>query len=68
MKNLDMILIGIVSLVWGVLAIMYATISMIYMPNSIRVWGAGAVIFLALTAVIAMADASGRKVRENRNE
>ncbi len=68
MKNLDMILIGIVSLVWGALAIMYATISMIYMPNSIRVWGAGAVMFLALTAVIAMADASGRKVRENRNE
>ncbi len=63
MKNEDVTLIGIVFLVWAALAIMYATIPMIYMPASIRVWGAGAVMFLVLAAVIARAEVVGRKKR-----
>ena len=51
MKQLDAVLLGIVFVVWGALALMYATIPMIYMPSSIRVWGSGAVLFLVLTAV-----------------
>ncbi|MFQ5765750.1 MAG: hypothetical protein ACE5GT_12555 [Rhodospirillales bacterium] len=56
-------LIGIVFLVWAALAIMYATIPMIYMPPSIRVWGAGAVMFLVLAVVIARAEVVGRRKR-----
>ena len=63
MKSEDVALIGIVFLVWAVLTIMYATIPMIYMPSSIRVWGAGAVMFLVLAAVIARAEAAGRRKR-----
>lgn len=52
MRNEDGILIGIVAAVWLALAVMYATIPMIYMPNSVRVWGLGAVLFALLTALI----------------
>ena len=34
MKQLDAVLLGIVFVVWGALALMYATIPMIYMPSS----------------------------------
>ncbi len=61
MKDLDSALIGIVFIVWAVLALLYATVDMIYMPPAIRVWGLGAGIFLALTIVIAMAGARGRR-------
>lgn len=64
MKSLDVALIGIVFLVWSALATMYATIPMIYMPASIRVWGAGGVMFLVLAVVIAWAEATGRKARQ----
>ena len=49
MKRLDAVLLGIVFVVWGALALMYATVPMIQMPNSFRVWGLGAVVFLVLT-------------------
>ncbi len=49
MKQLDAVLLGIVFVVWGALALMYATIPMIQMPSSFRVWGFGAVLLLVLT-------------------
>ncbi len=55
MKQLDVVLLGIVFVVWGALGLMYATIPMIQMPNSFRVWGLGAVLFLALTILTALA-------------
>ncbi len=55
MKRLDAVLLGIVFLVWGALALMYATIPMIQMPTSFRVWGLGALLFLVLTILTALA-------------
>lgn len=51
MKRLDAVLFGIVFVVWGALALMYATIPMIQMPTGFRVWGLGAVLFLILTGL-----------------
>ena len=68
MKSTDVTLIGVVFLVWAVLTTLYATIPMIYMPSSIRVWGAGAVMFLVLAAVIARAEAAGRRKRAAHKE
>jgi hypothetical protein len=51
MKQLDAVLFGIVFVVWGVLALMYATIPAIQMPSSFRVWGLGAVLFFILTVL-----------------
>lgn len=53
MKRLDAALLGIVFAVWGVLALMYATIPMIQMPTSFRVWGLGALLFLVLAFLAA---------------
>ncbi len=61
MKRLDVLLFGVVCVVWGVLALMYATVPMIQMPTSFRVWGLGAVLFLILTVIIAVAGRKGRK-------
>ncbi len=55
MKRLDAVLLGIVFVVWGALALMYATIPMIQMPTSFRVWGLGALLFLVLTILTALA-------------
>jgi hypothetical protein len=55
MKQLDTVLLGIVFIVWSVLALMYATIPMIQMPTGFRVWGLGAMLFLVLTALTAYA-------------
>ena len=55
MKQLDAVLFGIVFVVWGTLALMYATIPMIQMPTSFRVWGLGAVLFLVLTILTVLA-------------
>jgi len=55
MKRLDAVLLGIVFVVWGGLALMYATIPMIQMPTSFRVWGLGALLFLVLTVLTALA-------------
>ncbi len=55
MKELDVVLLGIVFVVWGALALMYATIPMILMPTSFRVWGLGAVLFLVLTILTFLA-------------
>ena len=55
MKQLDAVLLGIVFVVWGALALMYATIPMILMPTSFRVWGFGALLFLVLTILTVLA-------------
>ncbi len=55
MKRDDVVLLGIVFVVWGALALMYATIPMIQMPSSFRVWGLGALLFLVLTILTALA-------------
>ena len=55
MKQLDAVLLGIVFVVWGALALMYATIPMIQMPTGVRVWGLGAVLFLVLTILTVLA-------------
>ena len=55
MKQLDAVLLGIGFVVWGALALMYATIPMIQMPSSFRVWGLGAVLFLVLTILTVLA-------------
>ena len=55
MKQLDAVLLGIVFVVWGALALMYATIPMIQMPTGFRVWGLGAVLFLVLTILTVLA-------------
>ncbi len=55
MKQLDAVLLGIVFVVWGALALMYATISMIQMPSSFRVWGLGALLFLVPTILTVLA-------------
>ncbi len=67
MKQLDAVLLGIVFVVWSALALMYATIPMIYMPSSIRVWGSGAVLFLVLTAVTVLAGRKGKERRRSRD-
>lgn len=52
MKQFDAVLLGIVFVVRGALALMYATIPMIQMPTGFRVWGLGAVLFLVLALLI----------------
>ena len=39
MRNLDSLLIGIVFVIWAILAYLYATVDMTYMPPAIRIWG-----------------------------
>ena len=55
MKRFDALLFGIVFVVWSALALMDATIPMILMPTSFRVWGLGAVVFLVLTLLTVLA-------------
>ena len=59
MKQFDAVLLGVVFVVWGVLALMYATIPMILMPTGFRVWGLGALLFLVLT-ILTMLASRGR--------
>ncbi len=58
MKQLDTVLLAIVFIIWGALALMYATIPMIQMPTGVRVWGLGALLFLVLTILAASAGRS----------
>jgi hypothetical protein len=52
----DSLLIAIVFLVWAALSALYYTVPMIYMPTSGRVWGLGALLFLVLGGLIALAE------------
>lgn len=52
----DTLLIAAVAVVWTVLALLYAFVPMLDMPGAALIWGAGAVVFLALTTAIAAAE------------
>jgi hypothetical protein len=52
----DTWLIAIVGGVWTLLAILYATVPMLDMPGSVTIWGGGAVLFLALAAVLGLTE------------
>lgn len=67
MNQLDAIVLGIVFIVWGALALMYATIPMIQMPTGFRVWGLGALLFLVLAAVTALAGRRRGRERTTRD-
>lgn len=56
----DIVLLVIVSAVWVVLAVLYATVPMFAMPGSASVWGVGSVIFLLLAGMILVAEMRGR--------
>ncbi len=45
--------------VWGALALVYALVPAFDMPGSVLVWGAGAVLFLVLAAVLIVAERRG---------
>jgi hypothetical protein len=51
-------LIALVAAVWVALAALYALVPLFHMPGSAAVWGAGALIFLALAVLIAAAEKS----------
>ena len=51
----DIRLIAITGAVWAALAAIYALVPSLGMPGYIRVWGAGALLFLGLAALLAAA-------------
>lgn len=53
MKQELLLLLG-VAIVWSVLAAVYALAPGLGMPGYVRVWGAGAFVFLILAAVLGM--------------
>jgi hypothetical protein len=57
----DAVLIAIVFAVWAVLAALYATVPMLHMPAAALLWGVGAVLFMALAALILAADRIARR-------
>jgi len=57
----DAWLIASVGLVWGVLAVLYALMPLFHMPGSAQVWGAGALIFVALAILTAAIEARARR-------
>jgi hypothetical protein len=54
MKQELLLLVG-VAIVWSVLAAIYALAPGLDMPGYARVWGAGALVFLILAAVLSTA-------------
>lgn len=60
----DSILIGCVSVIWIVLAGLYAFVPMFSMPGAVLVWGSGAAVFLGLTVVTSFREA---RLRPNTN-
>ena len=61
----DSMLIGLVSLIWLALAALYAFVPMFAMPGSAVVWGSGAVVFVALSAIAANAEFRRRRPRQS---
>jgi len=51
MKHEPLLLLG-TAIVWSVLAVVYALAPGLGMPGYARVWGAGAIVFLILAAVL----------------
>jgi hypothetical protein len=62
--NEDSWLFGIVFAVWLALAFVYAAVPMFSMPGYAVVWGWGALVFLGLAALIAVASRKSRRRRE----
>lgn len=60
MKNDEVRLTIAIAAVWAVLAAVYAFVPGLGMPGYVRVWGGGAVLFLALAGVLA---AVGKRAR-----
>ncbi len=60
MKNDELWLTAAIVAVWAVLAAVYAMVPSLGMPGYVRVWGGGAVVFLALAAILVTV---GRKAR-----
>ena len=60
----DSVLIGLVSLIWLVLAALYAFVPMFAMPGSALVWGSGAIVFLILAATTAIAEIRVRRPQQ----
>ena len=46
--------------VWAVLAALYAFVPLFHMPGSAQLWGAGALLFVALAILIARVEAKAR--------
>lgn len=61
--NEDSWLFGIVFAVWLALAIVYAEVPMFSMPGYAVVWGWGALVFLGLAALVAVAAWRARRRR-----
>lgn len=59
--NEDSLLFAIVFAVWLALAIVYATVPMFAMPGYAVVWGWGALVFLGLAGLVAVAAHRSRK-------
>ena len=53
--NQELLLLLAVAAVWSVLAAVYALAPGLGMPGYARVWGAGALIFLVLAAILRVA-------------
>jgi len=62
MKNDELCLTLAIVAVWVALAAVYALVPGLGMPGYVRVWGGGALVFLALAGVLV---AAGRKARRN---
>lgn len=50
--SLEGVLVLSVAVVWAILAAVYHLSPSLGMPGYVRVWGAGAVVFLALTLLL----------------
>ncbi len=48
----DALLILLVFVVWAALALIYALVPSLGMPGYVRVWGAGAALFLGLAGLL----------------
>lgn len=59
--NEDFWLLITVVAVWALLALLYAFVPMFHMPGYAGVWGWGALIFLALAALILCAEVRRRR-------
>jgi hypothetical protein len=57
----DAWLIASVGVVWAVLAALYTLVPLFHMPGSAQVWGAGALIFVALAILTAAVEARARR-------
>lgn len=59
--SLDVRLIGLVALVWAIMAALYASVPMLaHMPGSVLLWGSGAGVFALLAAAVWRAGESPR--------